>query len=143
MSSTKGSNGIKDGQLNEQTFIDWVANVDDFKPYILQGVLSISKLAREFGLNRDVFYTNPEIRDRHWPALNKRLEEEGVLKLRVGKPAEIVPRQPQQRATSDARIKQIQEENEAVKAENRELRKQLDKLKGIDEILHPTGRLPW
>ncbi len=143
MSAAKGSNGIKDGQLNEQTFIDWVANVDDFKPYILQGVLSISKLAREFGLNRDVFYTNPEIRDRHWPALNKRLEEEGVLKLRVGKPAEIVPRQPQQRATSDARIKQIQEENEAVKAENRELRKQLDKLKGIDEILHPTGRLPW
>lgn len=97
MSAAKGSNGIKDGQLNEQTFIDWVANVDDFKPYILQGVLSISKLAREFGLNRDVFYTNPEIRDRHWPALNKRLEEEGVLKLRVGKPAEIVPRQPQQR----------------------------------------------
>jgi len=66
-----------------------------------------------------------------------------VLKLRVAKPAEIVPRQHQRSATSDARIKQIQEENEAVKAENRELRKQLDKLKGIDEILHTTGRLPW
>jgi len=143
MSSTKGSNGIKDGQLNEQTFIDWVTHVDDFKPYIYQGVLSISRIARECGLNRDVFYTNPEIRDRHLPALNKRLEEEGVLKLRVAKPAEIVPRQHQQRATSDAHIKQIQEENEAVKAENRELRKQLDKLKGIDEILHTTGRLPW
>ena len=143
MSSAKGSNGIKDGLLNEQTFVDWLTNVDDFKPYIHQGVLSISRVARECGLNRDVFYTNPEIRDSHWPALNKRLEDEGVLKLRVAKPAEIVQRQHQRSATSDARIKQIQEENEAVKAENRELRRQLDKFKGIDEILHTTGRLPW
>lgn len=75
--------------------------------------------------------------------MNKRLEDEGVLKSRVAKPVESMPRQLQQRVTSDARIKQIQEENEAVKAENRELRKQLDKLKGIDEILHTTGRLPW
>jgi len=44
---------------------------------------------------------------------------------------------------SDARIKQIQEENEAVKAENRELRKHLEKLKVLDEILLTTGRLPW
>ena len=47
MSATKGSNGIKDGQLNEQLFIDWVTHVDDFKPYIHQGVLSISRIARE------------------------------------------------------------------------------------------------
>lgn len=92
MSATKGSNGIKDGQLNEQLFIDWVTHVDDFKPYIHQGVLSISRIARECGLNRDVFYTNPEIRDRHWPALNKRLEDEGVLKSRVAKPVESMPR---------------------------------------------------
>ncbi|MEV3818781.1 hypothetical protein RI537_22065 [Aeromonas salmonicida] len=52
-------------------------------------------------------------------------------------------RQHQQRAEIDARIKQIQEENEAVKAENPGLRKQLDKLEGIDEILHTTGRLPF
>ncbi|WP_447738913.1 hypothetical protein [Aeromonas veronii] len=49
----------------------------------------------------------------------------------------------QQRAESDAHIKQIQEENEAVKAENPELRKQLDNLRGIDEILHTTVRLPF
>lgn len=52
-------------------------------------------------------------------------------------------RQHQQRAESDAHIKQIQEENEAVKAENPELRKQLDNLRGIDEILHTTVRLPF
>jgi len=143
MSAAKGSNGIKDGQLNEQAFLDWLTNVEDFKPYIHQGVLSISRVARECGLNRDVFYTNPDIRDIHWPALNKRLEDEGVLKPRVANPVEAIPHQRHRSAASDARIKQIQEENEAVKAENRLLRSQLDKLKGLDEILHTTGRLPW
>lgn len=32
MSAAKGSNGIKDGQLYEQAFVDWLTNVDDFKP---------------------------------------------------------------------------------------------------------------
>ena len=119
MSAEKGSNGVLDGERNAQKFLDWIANVEDFKPYIHQGMLSVSRVAREVGLNRDVFYTNPEIRDTHWPALNKRLEDEGVLKARVAKPAEIVPRQRHGNPASDARIKQIQEENEAVKAENR------------------------
>ena len=143
MSAERGSNGIMEGERNVQIFLNWLANVDDFKPYIHQGMLSVSRVAREAGLNRDVFYTNPEIRDTHWPALNKRLEDEGVLKARVAKPDEIVPRQRHGSPAIDARIKQIQEENEAVKAENRELRKQLDKMKGIEEILHTTGRLPW
>jgi len=65
MSTAKGSNGIKGGQLNEHIFIDLVIHVDDFKPYPHQGVLSVSRIAREYGLNCDVFYTNPEIRDFH------------------------------------------------------------------------------
>lgn len=125
----------------------WMADVEDFKPYIHQAVLSISRVARECGLNRDVFYTNPDIRDIHWPALTKRLEEDGILKARVAKPAEMVPRQRRIDPTRDARIKQIQEEHEAVKAENMELRRQLDRLKErtrvIDEVMSTTGRLPW
>lgn len=143
MSAQKGSNGIMDGQRNVQAFLDWAAHCDDFKPYIVQGLLNVSRVANECGLNRNVFYTNPEIRDIHWPALTKRLEDEGVLTARVAKPLEDAPRQRARSIENDARIKQIQEENEAVKAENRELRKQLERLKGIDEILHTTGRLPW
>lgn len=141
--SVRGSNGAQDGERNVQTFLAWLADVEDFKPYIYQGVLSVSKVARECRLNRDVFYTNPEIRDVHWPALNRRLEDEGVLKPRIARPVEAIRRPPQRSAASEARIKQIQEENEAIKAENHELRKQLEKFKGIDEILHTTGRLPW
>lgn len=141
--SARGSNGVQDGERNTQAFLTWLRSVEDFKPYIHQGVLSISRVARECGLNRDVFYTNPEIRDVHWPALNKRLEHEGVLRPRIATPVEAVRKTPLRSGVNEARIKQIQDENEAVKAENRELRRQLERLKGIDEVLHTTGRLPW
>jgi hypothetical protein len=134
---------VQDGERNTQAFLTWLRSVEDFKPYIHQGLLSISRVARECGLNRDVFYTNPEIRDVHWPALNERLGHEGVLRPRVANPVDAVRKTPQRSPTNEARIKQIQEENEAVKAENRELRRQLERLKGIDEVLHTTGRLPW
>ncbi len=143
MSAQRGRNGIEDGRLNAQTFVNWVACVNDFKPYIHQGVLSISRLAREAGLNRDVFYTNREIRDVHLPALNRRLEDQGILKPRVANPVDMLARQPKKNLVAEARVKQIQEEAEAVKAENRELRKRLERFKGLDEVLHTTGRLPW
>lgn len=68
MSSQKGSNGILDGQRNVEVFLGWVAETADFKHFIYQGLLSISRVASECGLNRDVFYTNPDIRDIHLPA---------------------------------------------------------------------------
>ena len=141
--SSKGSNGILDGQRNVEVFLSWVATTADFKPFIYQGLLSISKVACECGLRRDVFYTNPGIRDNHWPALIKQLEDAGVLKARTAKPVDSLQRLPRRDVVNDARIKQIQEENEAVKAENRELRRQLEKLKFLDEMLHATGRIPW
>lgn len=141
--SNKGSNGILDGVANAQAFLDWQTSVDDFKPFVHQGALNVSRVARESGLKREVFYTNPEIRDRLWPALLHRLEIEGVLRRRVANPVEVIARQTKSSAVNDARIKQIQEENEALKAENRELRKQLERFNGIEEVLHTTGRLPW
>lgn len=143
MGTKRGSNGVQDGQRNVETFLAWSANVHDFKPYVYQGVLNVARVARECGLNRDVFYTNPDIRDIHWPALNQRLEDAGLLKARIANPATVVLQARRRDPRDDARIKQIQEEAESVKAENRELRRQLERLKGIDEILHTTGRLPW
>lgn len=143
MGTKRGSNGVQDGQRNVETFLAWSTNVQDFKPYVHQGVLSVARVARECGLNRDVFYTNPDIRDIHWPALTRRLEDAGVLRARVANPADVVMQPRRREPRDEARVKQIQEEAEAVKAENRELRRQLERLKGIDEILHTTGRLPW
>lgn len=138
----KGTNGIQDGQRNVETFLSWAAGVTDWKPFVVQGLLNMSRVASECGLNRNVLYTNPELRDVHFPALVSRLEGEGYLRPRVANPTQLV-RQKRGGVVSDARMKQIQEEAEAVKAENRELRRQLERLKGIDEILHSTGRVPW
>lgn len=138
----KGTNGILEGQKNVDAFLTWAANVPDWKPFVKQGLLSLSRVAIESGLNRNVFYTNTELRDVHYPDLISRLENEGYLRPRVANPSQLV-RQKREGIVSDTRIKQIQEEAEAVKAENRELRRQLDRLNGIDEILHSTGRLPW
>lgn len=143
MSSSAGSNGILDGEANAQSFLAWQKEVKDFKPFIFQGQLSVSRVARESGLKRDVFYTNPQIRDVLWPNLLHRLEKDMVLKQRVANPVEVVQRQPSRSGIGEARIKQIQEENEALKAEVNELRKQLGRFQGIDEVLHTTGRLPW
>ena len=143
MSAQKGSNGIQDGQRNVEIFCDWVATVTDFRPFVHQGLLSISRMASESGLNRDVFYSNSEIRETQLPSLIRRLESDGVLQSRVANPGDGVQRQRTQNRAGTARIKQIQEENEAVKSENRELRRRLDKLKTLEGILHSTGRLPW
>ena len=141
--SSAGSNGILDGRANSERFLEWQKSVIDFKPFIHQGVMSVSRVARESGLNRDVFYSNPEIRDVLWPNLRHRLERDGILKQRVANPVEVVMREPRRSGVGEARIKQIQEENEALKAEVSELRKQLGRFQGMDEILHTTGRLPW
>ena len=140
---SSGTNGILDGQANVAKFLAWQTEVEDYKPFVHQGNLSVSRVARECGLNRDVFYTNPVIRDSLWPELLTRLERDGVLKVRVAQPAQAVIRDHKRSAASDARVKQIQEENEALKAENRELRKQLEQFKGMAEVLHTSGRLPW
>lgn len=137
------SNGVQDGIANAERFLEWRRDVSDFKPYVHQGTLSISRIARESGLNRDVFYTNPTIRDELLPDLVAELERLGVLLQRVANPVDVMRREPRRSAAADARVKQIQEENESLKAENLELRRRLEKFDGMDEILRTTGRLPW
>jgi hypothetical protein len=84
MSSSQFSNGIVDGGTNVLKFEAWQRRVEDFNPYIRQGTLSISRIADECGLNRSVFYTNPEIRNRLLPVLVAVLEARGLLKARGG-----------------------------------------------------------
>ena len=143
MSAEPGTNGIQEGERNAQIFLNWLHGVKDFTPYIRNGRLSVARVAREAGLNRDVFYTNPTIRDAHWPALNNRLLEDGILGPRVNKAPEQVKRTPPQVVSCGAEMERLQEELQAVKTENNELRRRLEKYRAIEEILHTTGRLPW
>lgn len=141
--AVKGTNGVMDGHANAKRFELWAKEVVDFKPYVYQGGLSITRMARESGLKRDVFYTNAVIRDSLLPELISRLESLGALKCRVAQPAHVLTVDRAQSRVSDARHKQIQEENEALKAEIEELRRELSKYQGMTDVLYSCGRLPW
>lgn len=139
----KGTNGVMDGLVNAQRFQAWAGEVHDFKPYVHQGVLSVARMARECGLKRDVFYTNTTIRDCLLPELIRTLEDSGILRSRVAQPAQVLILDGNRSPVSNARLKQTQEENAALKAENEELRLELRKFQGMADVLHSTGRLPW
>ena len=143
MSSSAGSNGILDGKANAAKFRAWQQDVEDFKPYISQGTLNISKLSRESGVDRNAFYSNPEIRDQLLPDLLDVLESRGLLKARVAMPATVVVQDRRSSSTSDAVVKRLMEQNEAYKAEIAELRKELKKQNTVRSMLLETGRMPW
>ncbi len=143
MSSSSGSNGILDGRANALKFEAWREQVEDFKPFIRQGTLSISRIADECGLLRNVFYTNPEIRDRLLPELIALLEARGLLKARVAMPATVVIQESRGSSVSGAAVKLLMEQNEAFKVEIAVLRKELQKREMIKSMLSETGRMPW
>lgn len=135
--SNLGSNGVMDGERHAELFRKWVNEVEDFRPYLSQGALSISKIAEECGLKRNVFYTNRTIRYELMPELERRLEEGKILKARATVPSTVVINSSRER--SSAGVKMLQEQNEALKAEVRTLRCEIQKHRILSEI----GRLPW
>ena len=145
MSAKTGSNGVEDGKLNVQKFLSWKASVEDFRPYIWQGELNKSQIAREADFSRSVWDSNKDVA-AEFLKLVRELTENGVLKASIAKPNEIKPDVKPRSSLWDSRMKQLQEEHEAVKAENAKRRTELAKLqqhKVKQEILEQTGRLPW
>ena len=61
MSAKTGSNGVEDGKLNVQKFLSWKASVEDFRPYIWQGELNKSQIAREADFSRSVWDSNKDV----------------------------------------------------------------------------------
>lgn len=141
--SSAGSNGILDGKANADRFEVWQREVQDFKPFIHQGTLSISRIASECGLNRNVFYTNPEIKDRLLPQLSAALEASGLLKQRTAMPSTVVVQGSSGGAASSAMVKKMMEQNEGYKAEIARLHNELEKHDAVKTMLAETGRLPW
>lgn len=141
--SSPGSNGVMDGERNVQQFKQWESEVEDFRPFIDRGALCVRKVADDAGIKRGVFYTNGKIRDELMPKLVERLAKDGLLTARVVVPTTIVIKGPRNSAANQSSIKMIQEQNEALKAENTRLRKELEKHQAVRHILSETGRLPW
>jgi hypothetical protein len=143
VSSSAGSNGILDGKANAQKFDAWQQEVVDLTPYIHKGALSISRVAAKCGLNRDVFYTNPEIRDRLLPGLIARLKSVQLPDVSAAGPPAVIAQSPASPSSTGGVVTRLEEQNEALKAEIVALRKELKRQEAVKCLLSETGRLPW
>lgn len=143
------ASGRQLAEQNVAVFTAWLASKtdDDFRAMANRGVLSRKEVATECGFAKSALDQNPRIK-----AVLHELEEglrlRGVLPPAVERntesPQAPLMREPGRlRATEDAeRLRRLEQENAALKAEVAELRRAVEKFTVLREALALTGRLP-
>ncbi len=145
----------RDGANTLQRFNSWVAEREaaaDWKDYIHGGKLSRSEIASECGFALSVVSQNQVVREA-LAALEGRLRASGVIVASGGpqNTAEGGAEDPTSQALehriliakgkAEQRVKALEEQNAALKAEVLDLRDQLGRYKHLDQHLCKTGRL--
>jgi hypothetical protein len=147
MNSTHNISGQQKADHNLATFLSWIAGKtdSDFREMVVRGQLSRQEIARECCFARSVLLQNPRVRDE-LRSLETQLRERGVLPPQAVAsddiPAVPVAQADPHAAEDKARLKRLEAENAALKAEVTELRGELERYRVIDNILCSTGRLP-
>lgn len=137
--------GQQKADQNLATFLSWVASKTDadYREMILRGQLSRKEIARECGFAKSVLLQNPRVRDA-LRTLEAQLRDRDILPP-VADPAPSAPLTdaPNPRVAADkARLKRLEAENAALRAEVMELRGRLGRYRLMDDVLSSTGRLP-
>lgn len=153
--STLRLNGKQIAATNLLRFNAWIGGREaaaDWPDYIRQGKLNRSEIATECGFALSVVRQNPAVKAA-LEALETRLLASGVLQgskthskgaIESTDTAAVHAadlRIMSSKASAERRVKAIEEQNAALKAENRDLREQLKRYKFLDEHLANTGRL--
>lgn len=140
---------------NLHKFLAWIAERDatnDWTDYIRQGKLNRSELAAECGFALSVVRQNPAVKSA-LEVLEARLLASGILQPQKAAPGpatdagteatsqSIDKRIMAAKGKAEARVKALEEQNAALKAEVRDLRDQLKTYRHLDEHLCSTGRL--
>lgn len=114
----------------------------------MRGQLNRMEIAKETGFAKSVLTQNPRVREC-LQELENRLRAEGILPPLAERSAAIEPASAvsadaaNPRAAADkARLKRLESENAALKAELMGLRTQLQRYATMDAVLAATGRLP-
>ena len=139
-------------QLAEQNFIafnTWLASKtdDDFRQLVSRGVLSRKEIAIECGFSKSALDQNPRIKSA-LKAAEHALRERGVLPTIADKsqeqPAEPLMREvgKQKLGLDTERLRRLEQENANLRAENGELKRQLERYAVIREVLSLSGRVP-
>lgn len=142
---TDSMNGQQRSDQNLTTFLSWVASKTDadYREMVVRGQLNRKEIARECGFAKSVLLQNPRVRDS-LKNLEVILRERDILPpiADPASPAQATEA-PNPRATADkARLKRLEAENAALRAEVTELRGQLERYRLMDNVLATTGRLP-
>lgn len=141
------ANGQQIAQDNLEAFIAWIASKSDeeYRSMEHRGVLSRTNIAKECGFARSALDQNPRIK-KALQELEADLRERGVLPQTVAKETDMhaVTREPSRlRAALEAeRLRRLEQENAALRAEVSELKVALGRFAVIREALEETGRLP-
>jgi hypothetical protein len=142
------ANGQQIAEQNFATFVAWLASksVDEFRAMASRGVLSRKEIARECGFAQSALTQNPRIK-----AALKVKEDElragGVLPPLAPKVPDAEGELPlresgRRRASMNAdRMNRLELANAALRAENDELKRKLERYVLLDEALANTGRL--
>lgn len=143
--STKLS-GQQKADSNISAFVSWVATKTDadFRDMVVRGQLSRQEIAREIGFAKSVLLQNPRVRGA-LAELEANLRDRGVLPPLADSsqppPSASEPTNP--RAVADkARLKRLESENAALKAELVDLRSRLERYRHLEDAFSTTGRLP-
>ncbi|MFL9964082.1 VPA1267 family protein [Paraburkholderia sediminicola] len=140
--------GRQVGRENLAIFQTWLASKTEpeFRAMVNRGVLSRREIAKECGFGQSALSQNPDIKEA-LEAKEDELRHTGVLPPRAQKLPDAGGELPlretgRQRASIDAeRLSRLELDNAALRAENSELKRQLEKYALLDEALATTGRL--
>lgn len=143
------ASGRQLAEENFQTFAAWASSKrdNDFRAMVSRGVLSRVEIAKECGFAKSALVQNPRIKT-FLSELEDELRQRGILPPVVERDPEALKaplaRDPGGlRAVADAeRLRRLEQENAALKAEVAELKRAIEKYAVLREALALTGRLP-
>ena len=147
------ANGQQLAAENLKRFESWSKEREaagDWADYIRQGQLNRTEVAAECGFAKSVLRQNPAVKAA-LEALESRLRAEGSLPHGKGEKSpqtqdEAASASVERRIVtlnnrSEQRVKALEEQNAALRAEVLELREQLKRYQMIDDHLAQTGRM--
>ena len=145
MTTVNNLSGQQKADQNLAAFLSWVASKTDaeFREMVLRGQLNRKEIARECQFAKSVLLQNPRVKQT-LRDLEAQLRVRSILPP-IADPATSAPvaETPNPRAAVDkARLKRLEAENAALRAEVMELRGRLDRYRLMDDVLSSAGRLP-
>lgn len=139
-------NGKQKGDANIEVLKQWIASKtdEDFRQIEFKGKLKRKEIAVECGFALSVLNQNPSVRDV-LNALESDLRQRGILPQRAENAEQALGMssisEKRHRAEQE-RIRRLETENAALKAENAELKERLLDFGALTDVLTATGRLP-